>query len=421
MDIKSQPSKITGHINLPGSKSHTIRAFLLAALAQGTSVIEGPLISDDTNSVLRAIEQFGAKFKRDENKNVIEITGTESAANLLSGINSSKISDDSPVPVDVGNSGSLMYFLAPVLAAGSRKVTFTGDSSICKRPVDFMLKSLEQLGVKTDGAKNPPFTVQGPADFSKGVTAKGDFSQPVSGLMMSAAFAQKELNITLTAPEETPYLTMTKHWLETAGARCHISPDFKSIKVSPSSLPLQNFTCRIPSDWESAAFPLVASYITKSSVVIDNLDTSGSQGDSIIAEYLANWPLQINVSSIPDSICALTVAAIFTKAKTEFTGISICRKKETDRIKALCTELSKLGAKLEDTGNTLTVYGNPDELHGGTLESYKDHRLAMAFACAGLGLKSGESVIIKDAECCSVSFPNFFETMKQIGANFTEL
>jgi 3-phosphoshikimate 1-carboxyvinyltransferase len=125
------------------------------------------------------------------------------------------------------------------------------------------------------------------------------------------------------------------------------------------------------------------------------------------------------------------VAACFTEGKIVIEDIGVCRKKETDRISVLKSELEKLGAEIQEGEDSLTIFGhspvlkdgseNPEfALHGGTVESFLDHRVAMSFACLGLGLKNGAEVLVNDAECCSVSFPNFFETMNSIGANFAE-
>ncbi len=140
----------------------------------------------------------------------------------------------------------------------------------------------------------------------------------------------------------------------------------------------------------------------------------------------------ICISDFPDAICALSVIACFIEGKTVFTDVEICRKKETDRIKAMKAELTKLGATVEEGDDCLIVYGhsplledgspNPDFLlHGGNVQTYKDHRIVMSLACLALGLKEGESLIINDAEWCKITFPDFFKVMNAIGAGFIEL
>jgi 3-phosphoshikimate 1-carboxyvinyltransferase len=240
---------------------------------------------------------------------------------------------------------------------------------------------------------------------------------------------------------------MTKLWLESVGVPVQISPDFKHISVT-GPVPFKAFDRAVPSDWEGVAFPLIAALISDSSIVIDNIDGSGSQGDDKIVEVLQSvgadidWKrdsgqllvrggkvlstaglpdgqLTVEMSAFPDAICALAVIACFIEGKTVFTDIDICRKKETDRIKAMTSELTKLGAHIVDEGDCLVVYGDGGKsLHGGEVESYKDHRIVMSLACLGLGLAEGEKVTVNDAEWCSVTFPKFFEVMNEIGAGF---
>ena len=219
----------------------------------------------------------------------------------------------------------------------------------------------------------------------------------------------------------------------------------------------------IPSDWEAVAFPLVAALLTDSEIVIENIDSSGSQGDEAIVEILRSvganiqWnkdreqlivrggikagdgfgrlsaehfpdrTLRINCAGFPDAVPALSVIACFIEGTTIIEDIGVCRKKETDRITVMCHELTKLGAFVEEGEDYMIIHGhspltpdgkvNPEfKIHGGTVDSFKDHRVAMSFAVMGLALQ--ESVTVKDAECCAVSFPDFFPKMGALGAGF---
>lgn len=445
MKAISKKSLLAGHITVPGSKSHTIRALILAAMADGTSHISNPLPSNDCLSTAAAVRKVGADVDfGDENSGIWTVKG---AGNNL------HLPEDQ---IDVGNSGSLMYFLCPVLSTLPGQCTFTGDESICRRPVNHLIDALCQFGAKgrslnkgPDGSEGttPPFTFCGPIDVNKTLVTEGALSQYISGFMMAASRLKGTLKMELTNPKETPYLTMTKLWLESLGVPVQISPDFKHISVTGPH-PIKAFDRAVPSDWEGVAFPLIAALISGSSIVIDNIDGSGSQGDDKIVEVLQSvgadieWrreegqlvvrggrtlrteglpdgQLTVEMSAFPDAICALAVIACFIEGKTVFTDIDICRKKETDRIKAMTSELTKLGAKIVDEGDRLVVYGDGGKsLHGGEVESYKDHRIVMSLACLGLGLAEGESVTVNDAEWCSVTFPKFFEVMNDIGAGF---
>lgn len=438
MKIRATNSKLSGHITVPGSKSHTIRALILASIAEGTSHISNPLKSNDCLSTVKAVNQIGAEADISSDSTWI-VKGAGSKLHLPENT------------IDVGNSGSLMYFLTPILSTLPGKCTFTGDESICSRPVGHLIDSLNKLGgnaVSLNNNAKPPYSFEGPIDVNKILNTDGKLSQYISGFMMAASKLNGTLHMNLSDPKETPYLTMTKLWLDSVGVKSSISDDFKTIEVQGPHQ-IQAFDRTIPSDWEGVAFPLIAALLSKSKITIDNVDSSGSQGDDKIVEVLqsagadiiwdkekstltidgskplstANLPdktLTINISSFPDAICALSVIACFIEGTTVITDVEICRKKETDRIKAMVSELTKLGGDLKEGDDCLIINGckNGSQLHGGEVESFKDHRIVMSLACLGLGLKEGDSLVVKDAEWCSVTFPGFFEAMKALGANF---
>ena len=456
MKVAAHKSKLSGHITVPGSKSHTIRALILSAMAEGVSYIKNPLPSNDCLSTLNAIGKIGAHLIEKKNVGTEEIWVIQGAGNKLH------------LPegeIDVGNSGSLMYFLCPVLSTLKGECLFTGDESICTRPVGHLLDALHQFGAKALSVKNnncPPFTFEGPIDISKTLITDGKLSQYISGFMMAALRTEGTMLLKLTDPKETPYLTMTKMWLDSVGAQCSISPDFKTVSVT-GPVEIKGFERSIPSDWEGVAFPLIAALISGSKVTVDNIDFSGSQGDDKIVDVLtsvgakisldktagtltvdgsndssdsvssgpahlstASLPggkLEVNVSSFPDAICALCVIACFIEGTTVLTDVEICRKKETDRVKAMCSLLTSLGADIHEEGDSVVINGTMGgkNLHGGTVESYKDHRIAMSLSCLALGLKDTEELIINDAECCSVSFPLYFEKMNELGAGYKVL
>lgn len=463
MNIVSSRASLSGKIIVPGSKSHTIRALLLATLADGVSHIKNPLPSADCLSTAAAVPLLGAEV--DLNLSTEGEPGTEWIV-YGAGKNLHLPSD----VVNVGNSGSLLYFLSPIASTFKGASIFTGDDSIRKRPVNHLLDSLNQLGAKCyaaiPGKNGCPIILNGPIHAGS-VTTEGEVSsQYVSGMMMAGILLDSKLEINLTNPKETPYLTMTQKWLEKVGVKCSISSDFKKIEVEPKR-DLKAFDCIIPSDWESVAFPLVAALISDSDITIENVDSSGTQGDDAVfeilksagadvewnrktekirvrggnkakngigrlsTENLPNGELHIKISEFPDAVCALSVAACFIEGKTIIEDAEVCRRKETDRLAALTKELSKLGAEVEEKPDSLVIHGhspvladgkaNPEfRLHGAEVESYDDHRMAMALSCAGLGLPEFEKITVKNAECCRVSFPHFFEIMNQIHAGFRE-
>ncbi len=463
MKVQAKKSILNGKTQVPGSKSHTIRALLLAAVAHGNSEIENPLTGEDCVSCAKAIETIGAKADF-SNPKIWKVSGAGENIHLPNNV------------VDVGNSGSVLYFLSPIAATFKGWSIFTGDKSIRTRPVKHLADLLEQAGATVHISRpemdSPPILIEGPIHAGE-IKTDGRLSQYISGMMMAASMIEGTTSIELTDPKETPYLKMTKHWLEGAGIPVSISSDYKHISVSGPHK-IKGFNVSVPSDWEAVAFPLIAALVSGSNITIEKIDTSGTQGDDAIVEVLQsvgadielnkdnktllvrggkhssicdekkgwingrlsvasdNKELRINCSGYPDAVCALAAIACFIEGTIVIEDIGVCRKKETDRITVMTSELKKLGADIEEGDDFLIIRGhspiNADgsdndtfSLHGGEVESYHDHRVAMSAACLALGLRDGEAVTINDFECHEVSFPGFFDTMNSLGANFKEI
>ena len=439
MNIISTPHKLAGKITVPGSKSHTIRALILCAMADGVSKVSNPLQSADCLSAANALPLLGAGLDFGDGS-VWSVSGAGKNLHLPSDV------------VNVGNSGSLLYFLSPICSTFEGTSVFTGDASIRKRPVFHVADVIKQMGADAwcaiPESKTCPLVVRGKADGKNVIRTEGSISsQYITGMMMAALRLPNGLTIELSDPKETPYLTMTKLWLEEFGASVQMTDDFKKISVTPpAKLLAKDFA--IPSDWEGVAFPLIAALLTDSKITIENVDFSGSQGDDKIvdilrsvgadivcdknaatltvtggkplsARKLPDQTLRVNISGFPDAICALAVAACFIEGKTIIEDAAVCRRKETDRIATLKVELEKLGAKIEETADTMTIYGG-QKLRGGVVQSHDDHRIAMAAACMGLALPAGEQIEIVGAECAAVSFPRFYQLMNGLGCGFTE-
>ncbi|MBR5096817.1 MAG: 3-phosphoshikimate 1-carboxyvinyltransferase, partial [Treponema sp.] len=377
MNIISTPHKLSGKITVPGSKSHTIRALILSALAEGSSKISNPLSSADCLSAANAIPLLGAGVDFGDGS-VWTVQGAGKNLHLPDDL------------VNVGNSGSLLYFLSPICSTFEGTSVFTGDASIRKRPVFHVADVIKQMGADAwcaiPGSKTCPLVVRGKADGKNVVRTEGSISsQYITGMMMAALRLPNGLSIELSDPKETPYLTMTKVWLEEFGATVKMSDDFKKISVTPpAKLLAKDFA--IPSDWEGVAFPLIAALLTDSKITIENVDLSGSQGDDKIVEVLRsvgadiaidkekstltvtggkplsarNLPdqtLRVPISGFPDAICALAVAACFIEGKTIIEDAAVCRRKETDRISTLKVELEKAGAKIEEGPDYMVIHG----------------------------------------------------------------
>lgn len=452
MTIKSFKSENFGKsksIRVPGSKSHTIRALILASLCDGETKIFNPLKSQDALATAEAVNEIGAKVEFHDEENFWLVKGAGIKLHLPE------------KEINVQNSGSLMYFLTPVLATLEGRCVITGDESIQKRPVDHLIDALCQLGADArclnEKSQTPPFEFTGPISNEGILFTEGKLSQYISGFMMAATRMNGLTQIMLTNPQETPYLSMTKYWLDKYGVQSVISEDYKCICVSgPARLDAQDVI--IPSDWEAVAFPVIAAICAGENITVTDIDDSGTQGDKKIVDILKDYGADIewnrekkiievnknkynknssdtnstnilkvkgnkktiSMKDYPDAICALCVTACAAEGLTVFTDIDICRKKETDRIKAMTEILSSLGADIKDKGDTLEINGKGlSFLHGGKVESFKDHRIAMSLACLGLAFEKENAVEIKDAECCAVSFPDFYNVMNsELGTSF---
>lgn len=449
MKVTVCKSSLSGNISVPGSKSHTIRACIFAAMAEGVSHIRNPLPSADCLSAARCIKEFGAAVEMTEDNSVWTIRGAGSHMHLPSNV------------LDVGNSGSTLYFMAPIAAVFDGWSIFTGDESIRTRPVSHVVDVLRQMGaeayISRPSCDAPPLLINGPAHAGKVVT-DGRLSQYISGVMMAASRLEGRTDIELTEPKEIPYLHMTRLWLESLGIPVEMDSECTHISVTGPHL-FSSFDRTIPSDWEAVAFPLVAAVLTDSDIVIEHIDGSGSQGDEAIISILQDlgadieWDrdaeqlhvrggcksrgsaqlsvpngitYRVNCAGFPDAVPILCIAACFTEGTFIIEDIGVCRRKETDRIAVMYAELQKVGVDIEEGNDYIVIHGhsplcadgsrNPAfTLRGGETDSHGDHRVAMSLAVLGLALGD---ITVTGAECCAVSFPDFFTSMSTIGAVF---
>jgi 3-phosphoshikimate 1-carboxyvinyltransferase len=410
---------------VPGSKSHTIRAVLLAALADGTSHIHNPVRSLDALSAADAAERLGAAINKAPG--LWAVSGPRGGLALPDNY------------IDCGNSGSTAYFVSSMAALIDGYTFITGDEQIRRRPIKALLEALNELGARAftsrPGIDACPVIIRGPM---KGGTAhlNGLLSQYVTSILMSAPLLEKDTEILLEDPGERPYLDMTVDWMKRYGVSAEKSADYKRFFVKGG----QRYTpCEttIASDWSGVAFPVVAAVISDSEITVDAIDFNDSHGDKAVIDFLVQMGadiekdfankrlivrggkaitsgISIDLRNTPDALPALAVAAAFAQGDTVFTGLAAVRLKETDRVKVMSSELSKLGARVESGPDTMTVRGG-HTLKGTIVESYKDHRVAMAMLIAGFSAEGTTSV--RDAECAAVSFPGFFEALEGLGVS----
>lgn len=419
-------SQLTGEISLPSSKSHTLRAILFAAMASGISTIYDHLPSPDTLAAIEACRSFGAlvTFK----KNSLEIVGINQIVNYTENV------------IQAGNSGIVARFFCALGALGQHPVVITGDHSIRHlRPMEPLLNGLKQLGVKTQSMRGdnlPPIIIQGPLQPGQALLDGAD-SQPVSALLIAAAFVKGKTKLTILNPGEKPWIGLTLDWFDRLGI-LYKNDNYHSYEISGHAS-YKGFEYYVPGDLSSAAFPLVAALITNSTLTLSNIDMDDVQGDKKIISILEKMGARIQINKdekklfispgtslngikidLNDMIDAITILAVlgcYAEGTTHLYNGKIARHKECDRIQSIAHELRKMGAVIDETEDGLIIKKSP--LKGALVDSHNDHRMALSLAIAGLGAK-GETTV-DSFQCVTKTFPDFIQQFQRLGAHFKEI
>jgi 3-phosphoshikimate 1-carboxyvinyltransferase len=409
-------SRLKGEIYVPASKSHTIRAVAMAAMAHGTSVLSNPLISDDARSAIAAAREMGASVDM----------GNEW---IITGIGGSPTQNCRHI--DTGNSGTSLRVFTALCALGDHPVTFDGDHSIRQRPMMPLLSALENLGariVDSTGGKCP-FTISGPLAGGK-TRVNGISSQFLTALLIACPLAPEDTEITVDNLNERPYVEITLDWLRKMGIRFE-QKGLDWFKIYGGQK-YAAFERSIPADFSSATFPLCAAAITGSEVLIEGLDFNDHQGDKAVFTYFENMGIRmkytpqgvlvsggpmhgidIDMNSTPDALPAMAVAACFASGTTKLLNVPQARLKECDRIAASVKELRKMGADVEELEDGIVIHQS--QLTGCEVHGYEDHRMVMALAIAGMAARGVTTV--DTAESASVTYPSFLTDMQRLGGN----
>ncbi len=421
LSYRVHSSRLSGEIAIPPSKSHTLRAIVLATLARGVSHIDDYLHSPDTHAMLQACRLFGAEI--DAGPQRLTIRGVAGKPQTPTQI------------IDAGNSGQVLRFISALAALCDGYTVITGDESIrTNRPIQPLIDGLTGLGVfavSTRGNGFAPVVVKGPL-LGGETCLSGYDSQPVSGLLLAAAFAPNPTRLHVLNPGETPWIELTLDWLKRIGI--HIGHrDYCAYDV-PGRADTVGFKYRVPGDFSSCAFPLAAACVTQSSVVLSNLDFTDVQGDKLLIATLqaggadivisqAAHQLQVrgtgsvalgvtDVNQMIDALPILAVLACFAPSETRLINAGSARHKECDRLAVITRELRKMGADIDELTDGLII--RPAKLMAAHLTSHADHRIAMALTVAALAVE-GESVI-HQVDCVEKSYPHFARTMQTLGA-----
>ncbi len=410
-------SHCDGVVAVPGSKSYTHRALIVSSLADGESILFNALRCEDTEHTARALIKFGVKVRWESNH--IQVLGKGGMF---------RATDEK---IDVGDSGTTMRFLTALAGLRTGITLLDGSERMRKRPMGELLSGLEELGVKAysqNGDACPPVIVESQGLTGGTARIKGEeSSQFISGLLMVAPYARKDVNLEVTdSLASKPYVDITQNVMSAFGVEVRNQRHhFFFIKAEQRYLP-QKY--RIEGDASNASYFFSAAAVCKGRVRVGNLNPATIQGDIGFVGILermgchvtrgSDWievvggklrGIEVDMNEMPDLVPTLAVTAAFARGKTVIRNIGHLRLKESDRIHAVAAELSKMGIRVKEGEGGLEIEGG--EPRGGEVETYNDHRMAMSFAIAGLAVPG---VRIKEERCVDKSFPGFWETLQKL-------
>ncbi len=405
-------------IEVPGSKSFTNRALLVASLAPGDSTLTGALFSDDTHYMCNALRKLGIHIQENREQATFHVNGN--GGNIpVQGAN-----------LYVGNSGTTTRSLISYVALGHGKFVIDGDEPMRRsRPMSDLLDALIQLGVDARSQFDNghlPISVQ--ADGLEGGKTKlnvSKSSQFLTSLMLVAPCAKNGMEIEVIGNREMPYIDITMTVMEAFGAKV-IHKDYRHFRIAGGQQ-YQPRAYHIEPDASSASYFFAAAALTGGCVTVKHLSTSSAQGDVKFVRVLEQMGCQIDVSdtgitvrgphqlkgidvnmkTISDTSLTLAALAPFADSKVAIRNIEHTRWQETDRIHAMVTELRKLGVPVVEHQDGLEI--SPSPITPAAIDTYSDHRVAMAFSLIGLKVPG---IRINNPECVSKTFPNYFEVLQ---------
>ncbi len=415
-------SAIDREVEVVGSKSYTNRALILAALAEGESLLTGALFSDDTRYMASALGALGVEVSADEEAQTLRVVGAGGW-----------------VPAQhaqcfVGNAGTAARFLPVLMALGQGSYELDGVPRMRERPIAPLIEALSALGVRIDALGKPgcvPLRVHGGQLTGGRVTIAGHISsQYISGLMMGAPCMRDGLTIDIEGElVSRPYVEMTAQAMRDFGAS--LTRDGERRIVVPGGQSYRGHAYRIEPDASAASYFFAAAAIRGGRVRVNGLGTRSLQGDRKLAHILARMGctlregqdftevqspadgilrgVEVDMADLSDVAQTLAVVAPFAVSPTRVTGIGFIRNKETDRVGAVVRELSRAGIRAEEEADGFVVHpGTPQPAQ---ISTYDDHRMAMSFAL--LGLRS-EGIAITDPGCVSKTFPHYFDVLESL-------
>ncbi|MEC7641083.1 MAG: 3-phosphoshikimate 1-carboxyvinyltransferase [Nitrospinota bacterium] len=416
--IEIQPAtSVHATIVAPPSKSYTNRALIVAALANGESQLQNPLVSEDTKYMGLALRQFGLVVDQRENEFIVRGRNGRIYA--------------PKEKIYVGNAGTTMRFLTTFSALALGETRLTGDTRMDERPIEDLLVCLRDMGVRAESVNHnqcPPVSVHGGPVPGGLVTLAGDkSSQYLTSLLLCAPYFQKSSTIGIRGElTSKSYVDITLDIMKTFGVTVQ-NYNYERFRIQVEQR-YQPQVYLIEGDASSASYFFAAAAICGGEVCVTGLNSDSVQGDIHFVDVLEKMGcgvektkeqikikgnllrgITVNMNTMPDTVQTLAVTALFAKGETVIHDIGNLRIKETDRIAALASELKRLGAEVEAGSDFIKI--KPGTYHAAEVDTYNDHRMAMSFSLAGLKIPG---IKIKNPECVEKSFPDYFDRFKSL-------
>ena len=407
-------------VKVPGSKSYTNRALVVAALANGVTIISGASDANDTRILIKLLDRLGVEVI--ERDGIIEVRGNGGEFEEFNGA------------LNVEDAGTVMRFLTALCCLVPGEITIGGSDRMNQRPIKELVSGLKKLGAEITYTENdgfPPIKINGGSINGGPVHINGSVSsQFISALLMITPLLARDTEVHITGDQVSePYIDMTVSVMKQFG----VSPD-KSEKYYLISDNQQYQSCKfqVEGDASSTSYLFAIAALSQSKIEVSNLSSKSLQSDMKFVDILEKMgckvdrssssltvtggkelkAVKVNMQDMPDTAQTLAVLAAFAKGETTISGLKTLQHKESKRITVLEKELSKMGVKCEAGSDYIKITGgNPK---GAVIETYNDHRMAMAFAVAGVKI---QGMVIEDPQVVKKSFPSFWETLKSIGIN----
>ena len=413
------PSRVSGIIQAPASKSSMQRACAAAVLSAGTSVIKNPGHSNDDKAAIQMIQDLGAK---------VEILQDGSLKVMSKGVH--PVSDQ----VNCGESGLGIRMFAPIIALSDKKIKITGEGSLLKRPMNFFDEIFPQLSIQVQSNKGfLPINIEGPLKPGN-ISIDGSLSsQFLTGLLMAFSAADaSDITLTVKDLKSRPYIDLTLDVMKQFGMKMPVNKNYSSFYFPVSeSTNISEREYTVEGDWSGGAFLLVAGAVA-GNLEVKDLNTESVQADKAILKALedsgtgirydggiyihskASQPFIFDAENCPDLFPPLVALAAHCKGVSRIKGVHRLTHKESNRSQTLHEEFSKMGIKTWFENDEMFIEGG-GKIKGGIVHSHHDHRIAMA--CAVAGLNATAELFIHEAEAINKSYPDFYADMQKIGAS----